>query len=287
MLERLARWQGGYFEGSPRSVRTITPIPIISQASSDFLLVFGARQTIFREDHFDPVTRLRRGRLYIEAGYGEHTWGIVSVDGLREVNWGNLKPENSYDYWQPTDDPLKIIGSFLEIGADRFKSRWRIIGMEKLSIGHILLMLKSSSFTGVIPELSESISDRQGYPISALQERKQLDALVDVFHRQQPVPTIEVARETARKILAAWYGTGAEGKDLAEVINLIEKIVPVRKVVIWSASIIRYLHPRVKSAEQEAQKSQGFELRSITDEDAELVMHLISTILREIKWTTL
>ena len=105
--------------------------------------------------------------------------------------------------------------------------------------------------------------------------------LVDTFHRFQPVPTVDAARETARVILAAWIGNEADEKDLQKVITLIPKD---RSVLTNAAFIVNRLHPRGKSSEQETQAGKGNFLRAPTEEDAETSVHLVGMMLREIGW---
>lgn len=285
MLERLALWRGNFYEGDAHSVRRIQPMPIISPISCDFITASGTDQIVFREDNFDPVTRLRRGRLYTSGGFGYHMWGQVNVDDLNQYNWGNIKPDISYDCWQFFNEkPENILGRYLQIGAGGFATKWRVIWIEKLSIGHILLTLRASSLLGVIPELIDKTTDRNKNPVNSAQVKNQLEALVDAFHRQQPIPTIDVARETAKKVLTTWYGNEVEGKDLGKVIEIIKKNQESREILIWAASIINRFHPRGKASEQERQGLLGVTLPPISEADAELSLQLIGTMLREIDW---
>ena len=283
MLERLALWDGVFYEGNEHAVRTIHPQPVISPASCDFITDIGPQETkdvVFREDNFDPVTRIRRGRLYV-CGKDAHKWDQVQVDGGHAYNWGNLKPKASYEPWKPDTNPEKIIGHNLQIGADGFETKWRIVGVEKITVGHVLITLRANSLLGVVPELAGVITDKVGKTIDVIPVQKALDALVDAIHRQQATPTVDVARETTRTILSTWIGQQAHGKDLADAIELI----PNDKVLArWSASIINRLHPRGKSSEQERQEEKGSRLRPVTEEDAECAVNLVGLLLREIGW---
>jgi hypothetical protein len=112
VLERLALWQGVFYEGNNHAVRTIHPQPVISAASCDFNVDIGSlekNEVVFREDNFDPVTRIRRGRLYI-GGKGAHAWDQVNIDnGQHLYNWGNWKPEASYEPWKSDRNLEKVI----------------------------------------------------------------------------------------------------------------------------------------------------------------------------------
>ncbi len=280
MIERLAVWQDAFYEGSGYAVRTVHPATVISPVSCDFIPTYGGNKAIFREDSFDPVTRIRRGRLYVDKT-SIHRWDQVKIDTHNNTyNWGNLRPTASYESWQPSNNE-KIDGSIIQIGAGGFETKWRIVGLEKIYIGHILLTLRANSLLGVIPELSDTITDKDGSIADVKPVQIALGSLVDAFHRQQAMPTVDVARETAKVILTAWIGQSAEGKDLAKVIN---EIPNGKDLARWSASIVNRLHPRGKAAERELQASQGIALRTVTDDDAESSVHLVGMLLREIGW---
>lgn len=283
MMERLALWRGTFYEGDSRNVRAIHPAPVISQAVCDFVSVIGVEESIFREDAFDPATRIRRGRLYV-GGRTTHTWGQVTVDGINTYNWDNLRPEVSYVAWAPNANPRDILDHIIQIGGGGFATNWRVVAVERLSIGQILLTLRAHSLFGVLPDLRTNLLDEQGKPLlqnKQSQVKSSMDRLVDTFHRFQPVPTVDAARESARVILAAWIGSKADTRDLQKVITLIPKKM---ELLCSSAFIVNRLHPRAKSSEQETQASEGHILREPTDEDAETSVHLIAMILREIGW---
>ena len=283
MLERLALWNDVFYEGSGHSVRMIHPQPVISPASCPFvtsMVTLGMNDVVFREDNFDPVTRIRRGRLYV-GGKNAHTWDQVTVDGGHTYNWGNWKPEASYEPWKPDTNPEKIIGHYIHVGRDGFETKWRIVGVEKITIGHVLITLRANSLLGVVPELASVLTDKSGKTIDFIPVQKALDALVDAIHRQQATPTVDVARETTRTILSTWIGQQAQGKDLGDAI----KLIPNDKVLAkWSASITNRLHPRGKSSEQERQEAIGSPLRPITEDDAECAVNLVGLLLREFGW---
>ncbi|MDD2748323.1 MAG: hypothetical protein PHG39_12340 [Acidithiobacillus ferrooxidans] len=280
MNDRLAFWRGAFYEGNSHSVYLIRPLPVISAVTCGFITKAGL-EIIFREDNFDPVTRIRRGRIYV-GGNGIHQWDQVTIDGQRSYNWGNLLPTASYNPWQPEVSSHHIVGQIIQIGSNEFETNWQIVGVEKLTIGHFMLTLRAKSLVGVIPDIPAALTDNDGNRVDTLPIKNALDSLVDIYHRQQPTPTIDAARETARVILASYIGHDAQRKDLKDVINA----VPQQYTVVRSAAtIVNRMHPRGKSAEQEAQASRGFMLRPITADDAEASIHLVGLLIREIGWS--
>ena len=283
MIERLVLWRGTFYEGDSHNVRAIHPIPVISRAACDFVPVIGAEEIVFREDTFDPATRIRRGRLYLD-GRTTHSWDQVTVDGRNTYNWNNLRPEASYVAWKPRTNLQDVLDQVIHIGDSDFVTKWKIVAVERLSIGQIMMTLRAQSLYGVLPDLCRDPLDKQDSPLKReklAQVKLSMNQLIDTYHRFQPVPTVDAARETARVILAAWIGSEADGRDLKKVIDLI----PEKVSVLYSAAyIVNRLHPRTKTAEQEAQAKKGNTLREPTEDDAQTSVHLVGMLLREIGW---
>lgn len=282
-MEMLALWRGTFYEGGIHNVRAIHPVPVISRAACDFVTITGGNELIFREDAFDPATRIRRGRLYV-GGRSTHPWGDVTVDGIQSYNWNTLHPDLTYVAWTPRANPQDILDHAIQIGSGDFTTNWRIVAVEQLSIGHVMLTLRAQSLFGILPDLPAILLDERKNPLQPdrlLRVKSSMGSLVDIFNRLQPVPTVDAARETARVILAAWIGSRADTMDLGGVIGLI----PAHMRVLTSAAVIvNRLHPRAKSSEQETQAGEGNILREPSEEDAEASVHLIAMMLRELGW---
>lgn len=285
MMEKLVVSQGLFYEGNTNDLRAIHPIPVVSHVSCEFIAPPEA--VAFREDSFDPVTRIRRGRFYVKSS-DISRWHIGRVDsgsfnpyhigkqnGMADKMW---TPDASYDAWQPNLRPEGIV----RIGDSGFETAWRVVGSEKISIGHVLVTLRAVSLVGVLPDLIEVILDKDGAKADTGPVHDALESLVDAFHKQQPTPIVDVARETAKVILTTWIGPHAQGKDLGDVIKEIPKS---KNVACWAASVVNRLHPRGKSSERESKEEKGSPLRPLTTEDAETSVHLVGMLLREIGWS--
>ena len=141
--------------------------------------------------------------------------------------------------------------------------------------------MRAIASLGALPPLANSIQNQQGETVDPLPIQTALNKVVDAFYVQQPQPIVDVCREAARVIMAAWVGSPAEAKDLAKVLP---KNPVDRSLAGEAAHIVNRLHPRGKSAEQERQLRAGNSLRQVLDEDAETSTHLLGFILREIGW---
>lgn len=290
MMEKLALKRGLFYEGDTQDLRVVSPTPVVSEAHCGFIEMPGGIKMVFREDSFDPVTRIKRGRLYVGDPLG-NSWPPGRVDhgpyhpypsnAARPSPGVQWTPEQSFDAWSPLIPPDKILNQTMELGSAGFQTRWRVVGLERMAVGHILFTLRAVSLIGVVHELTASIENKDHIAVDVTPVRQALDALVDALHKQQPAPIIDVARETAKVILTSWIGSVAHGKDLAEVIE----DIPARYLVAKSAaSIVNRFHSRGKSAAQEKHSTKGLVLRDIVEADAESSVHLVSLLMREVGW---
>lgn len=283
--------QGLVYEGAGRYGRAIWPTPIITPAKIVFasegpLKAEGSHESItqacrFREDVYDPIARIRRGRFYFAEGTQPTEWYVQPHPALpyerAEGDKHDLtkRLENFhgkpiwYDYIKGRrEQPLVLLGR-----DDRF-TVWTIINVEAIATGEDLVTLKARSSLGVLPVVSEEkipASFRAGVLES-------LSAFADEVHRSAPVSVIDRARDAASHILLAYFdATGKDAKDLSEMVKPLDD----KKLVIAAsaAKIIARLHARAKPVEREKRT-----LRAIREEDAQLATQCVGTILCELKW---
>lgn len=298
--------RGIAYEGNDRQLWAIYPLPMISPA-----VVVGIKEgLLFREDSFDPLTRVRRGRFYEKLGQDDpidhyHTEnvanglygpmvGIVTIktkgsDG-KPTSYGAFDNYQKYGIANipdlPTAKPCEV-----QLGDHANATAWRIVAVEKNAFGQQVFTLRGKSLFGALPDLSSELMGQNKKTLDTEKIKSvaaSLGSLVDALHHQQPVPIVDVARETARVMVAAWLGQDANTKDLGKVIDKItcdDNTSHENKCVArWAASIINRLHPRGKSAEQENHRAKRITLRPVVDEDAECAVHLVGLLLREFGW---
>ena len=282
------------YEGDGNFFRAIHPTPVLTCASwpgcAPTPVVPGCPSPLFREDSFDPVTRIRRGRFYVLTNpsslilspdrvhnypYGPH----IGVGGGWQAD-GYYKPAGIGDL----PDAHRIESMELVLGDAPGTTLWRAVAVERISSGELLFTLRAMFSLGALPALADSLSARDGSPVPTASIHEALDQLVTAFHRQQPVPIADVCRETTRVILAAWIGANANTKDLADVIGMIPDESDKREGLKSAATVIRLMHSRGKSSEQEQQAAKGKGLRPVGMEDAEVTVQLVGFVLRDIGW---
>ena len=279
------------YEGDGNFFRAIHPTPVLTCAiwpgCAPTPVMPGCSSPLFREDSFDPVTRIRRGRFYVLTNpsslilspdrvhnypYGPH----IGVGGGWQAD-GYYKPAGIGDL----PDAHRIESMELVLGDAPGRTLWRVVAAERISSGELLFTLRAIAPLGTLPVLVNTLPTLDGAIADATAVRQAMDQLVDAFHRQQATPIVDVARETVKVILTAWLGVSAQGKDLGKVI---EGIPDDKSLMRWAASIVNRLHPRGKSAERETRAAQGVMLRPVVDEDAETSVHLVGLVLREVGW---
>lgn len=289
---------GHVYEGANAPQFAVWPNPVLSQAKlidheSDWNdLPKGLAQSpfawVFREDVFDPVTRVRRGRLYEPSSNMQSQAYSVTAhpfdhEVLREIASNRKLMKNLFAYW-PCQSFLnradRGLGTMLALGQGRSVSLWRVIQTELVVSDDVMVTLKAMSGYGIIPELDGSrLDDNDRQPVERALER-----VVDSAFREIPISVVDHCRNAATVVLSRWLikeGAPKEllTKDLADVSRAVERD-PYKKVAARNAAeVIRMLHPRGKANEQE---TKG--LRIPVEEDAEMAIHALGFILREIGW---
>lgn len=282
------------YEGDGNFFRAIHPTPVLTRATLPGLGPThdapGCPSPLFREDSFDPVTRVRRGRLYVLTNPSSL---ILSPDRVHNYPYGphigvggGWQADGYYKPVRIADFPAaqRIESMEMALGDAPGTTFWRVAAAERISSGELLFILRARSSMGALPALADALSARDGSTVTAAPIHEALDQLVDAFHRQQPVPIADVCRETARVILAAWIGANANTEDLAKVIGMIPKGSDERIGLVGAATVINRLRSRGKSSVQERQAAAGQDLRFVCMEDAEASVQLVGFLLRDIGW---
>ncbi|MFZ0494294.1 MAG: hypothetical protein WBG11_01235 [Methylocella sp.] len=283
------------YEGNLNLLNAVYPMPSLSMVDVHQIKQSGLQilsnlypkePLLFREGSFDPTTRIRRGRLYCldKPSHKYDAQGINHYPYAQPV--GGQPPFYDIRTYCPLQSaypastsrkPLIFLGDPSDAG---YKTAWHVIGAERLFNGETLFTLKSANTLGTLPDLDESALPTE----RRKQIREGFEKVADAAYKYMSVPIVDVCREFARIILAAWLSTiggEPEGDDLGHLI----KAVPSDRVGIKSAAeIINRLHPRGKSSEQERQAQKGRDIRDVSDEDGELSVSLVGFLLREFRW---
>lgn len=237
---------------------------------------------VFREDAFDPVTRIRRGRLYRR---GEKTRWIVSRHPLGSIdpNHGpefpaSTKELQSFEATHFPDEPQSQ--RTIVLGSKRAPTFWTVVGVETISTGEDLITLRARTSFGALPELRiDQIPAKERTVISS-----KLEKLTDEVYRAGADSVVDHCRESTTAILSARLREvlpDSLGLDLGGLIKVFEgnESLKHHQNVINIAKTISRFHPRRKTSEQEKR-----DLRPIHEQDAQLAVLGVGSVLCDLGW---
>jgi len=240
--------------------------------------VNGDPLTLFFEEQYDLLSRLRRGRVYRWEGSGGRWW---VADPLRR-DLGNaaggmgFRFEMSLVTYQC--DRLEGLRGRprpkVYLGDSTHSTRWTIAAIEGTAAGGPILTLRADNYMGLLPELDPSkVPPEVGSELG-----KRLEAVVDSVMRVDPGTTVDCCRHA----LAIVFGHLAGNRTL-ELVPGIEKYLATRKgaeqVRTWAGRIVARLHSRTKPSELEK-----LEFRVLDDGDAQLAVECLAIVLKDVGW---
>jgi hypothetical protein len=236
---------------------------------------------LFREDGFDPVSMVRRGRIY-EPGQSYSTACRVYPINEAERNEGTtgsglvVRHLRCYHRY-PLSSRLGSEQLFAAIGSNGSYSMWRIVSTDRTCFDEELVTMRPLYFLGAIPDLSpESIPEQWRAKV-----QETVGKVVDSMHRANADSIIELCRHAASAALFAHFHEGVvelNKTDLRPLANRAEE--EGLRLVGSCGKTIADLHSRIKPNMQ-----MQYGLNSIGDRDAELAVHCLSLILRHLGYT--
>jgi hypothetical protein len=287
---------GLVYEGSGNPEIPAIPLPVITQAmliesTADFAKLPGDITTspmswMFREDSFDPVTRIRRGRLYQASGAQPSDQYVLPHpydDPTRRSVGGPEYRQRKRLYVYTTcfellNRPRKGEGDVLALGTNQAFSTWRIIQAEVVASRAVMVTLKSQSAYGILPDL-----DAAKIPAAYREEIKQsVDKVLNSAFRESPSSVVEHCRDTLQILLTRWLaiseGSFPAEKELAKIAAALEshELFCVSNL----AKTVALLHgKRGKTGPRLARGA-----RALTEEDAELAVQTVGFAMRDLGW---
>jgi len=266
---------------------------LLIEADSDWSRIssvptFGPLSFVFREDTFDAVTRVRRGRIYQAGNTQPVDWHVQThpaydfeVGQRDHGSWLIKKLDTFHIYGQLATKARGNPNLVVAIGTGDAVSLWSIVSVERNFVGEDFVTLRARSTFGVLPALANSQIPRNS--IERVSET--VSKVADAAFRESSISVIDRCRDAAQVILGAWLAQQRRDpklavRDLSDLVKQTEKHHPDRVVLCSAAKILARLHARGKPNEQLKRK-----IRTPNDADAEVAIGLVGTILREVGWT--
>jgi hypothetical protein len=288
-----------YYEGSANYGHGIWPSPVVSvatiiQSDDDRKTIpngeLAHAKMVFREDFFDPVTRIRRGRLYETTQIQPDNWYVQPHPAYPNEtdardHQGRLKKYlNGFRIWQVPENIRKHSTRVtIALGVMDAYTLWNVLSIERISTGEYLFTLRARASLGSLPELWLETVPEEGR--RQIQER--LEKVVEAAHRAGPESIVDRCKDAASAMLSLWlYAFYSENKarelDIGELVKLMQKHDELKQkhVIINAANILARLHARAKPNEEVRRGG-----RALTESDAECCMSLIGVLMREFGWT--
>lgn len=294
----IERSNGLVYEGRGSPSHLVMPTPVVSQATliesaSDFTKVPLGLDShpftwMFREESFDPVSRVRRGRLFQK--FGSHAWEQILVDAHPAIQSdlsaarSNGKVSKELGVYiecaELLSKPRRGEGSRLAIGVADAYSLWRIIQTERTASLGIMVTLRAESAFDILPELNKA----QVGPDHLAVVQAAIERVLDAAYRELPTSVVDQCRNACTVLASRWLcqtsGNRALLKeDLGSCIKAVQQLAEPRVALSGTLQIIRTLHPRGKDNEAHARG-----LRAVSEEDAQMAVHLVGFVMREIGW---
>ncbi len=240
---------------------------------------------VFREDSFDPVTRIRRGRLYKTPGTQPQEWHVKAHPAYTEepqiafLNRGWIPKRLFGFYAWPAFRELegRAPSALIALGNADAYTIWRVVDIERIVTGEDLLTLRARATFGVLPELNSDAVPEEG----RAKVLENIERLSNAAYRAGPEDIVESARAVVQWCLGV-YVANRDGepkhrqRDLGELSILLQD----KKILQSLIPIFARLHSRAKPNEQER-----YESRPILEDDAEFALTAVGLMLREIGWT--
>ena len=243
----------------------------------------GYSAEIFREESFDPITKIRRGRVFTRRFQSPmkvdwHVQDPFRLD-LPVVDWAHGRAQAIGLITYATDSLLHLrkpenVRHRPEVllGWEEHCTRWQIVSVETPIRSGPVLTLKARFSLGDLPELIED-----ALPDAIRSELVTAwDHLDGTLNRLGPVEVIDHCRDLLSIVLA--HLVNDPSRDLGKAI--ITYVANNKEDAHSSAArIVARLHSRGKPNER---KDKG--LRAPNDADAQLAIRSVGIILTDLGW---
>ncbi|WP_125717401.1 hypothetical protein [Pseudoalteromonas rubra] len=245
----------------------------------------GYRGHIFREESFDPITKIRRGFIYRLNDYQPVIWRVQDPGrkDLVESAWakGAAQELEAISYQIDALSYLRCLNKSprVVLGEEPFQSFWKVLAIETQFDGKPILTLKAMSSFGAVPEL---IPEQLPDDCKALLITK-VENVETAANRLGAIETVDACRNALSVVFGSLAGDlkldlGA-GISKRICLNKEKGNSNGQDLLTHTAEIVRRLHSRGKANEM-----VKHETRPISEEDANLALNCFWFVLVELGW---
>jgi len=241
---------------------------------------------IFLDDAYDPVSRVRKGRIFKHHGGTQPSqWHVYPHSAINErINEQGMVNKSLVTFSQfsmgselrnrDIQNPLVVLGNRHQFTV------WSLIDVESGVSGETVAYLKARKTFGSLPKVDYS----KIIESCRKRVREKLHTLADDIHTAGPESVIDRCREALTAILSAYaqqHGLTEPGKDLSKLADYIanQRTNP-KRVAANLAKTVAILHSRGKNSEQELR-----DVRAINEQDAELAVQAVCVALNDLDLT--
>lgn len=284
------------YEGLSNHGHGLTPVPLVSvatfvQAEEDWRRLpstgaFNVAEQVFREDYFDPVSRIRRGRFYARGGNQQPDMWWVHKHPLMPEEPGTKTQEGRVAKALISFRPMTSVSerllttprTLVVLGAQAAITVWNIVSVERAGNNEDVVTLRARSNLGFLPDLlPDQIPLRGRERVGAA-----VTKVVDGAHRSSGVTVVDLCRNALVVVLSVYLQSEAEVDPTVAVQDLGKLITALpldAKLLRGAADIARLLHPRGKSNEQ-----QRYGTRELSESDGTFAIEALGFVLRDLGW---
>lgn len=240
---------------------------------------------IYREDSFDPVTRIRRGRFYSRPEATPQQWSCephpahpIEASYRSAESSKGWHSKGIYGFYEWRASHLSVYQTRVALGFKDAFTLWRVIAIERIITGDDLVTLQALSTLGTIVDLNEAKLP----PAHRLIVSEAIEKVVLAAHRFGPESVVDRCRDAAQIMIGARYAfeTTDEAWLQEDLGGQVKKLLASEKfrnqiVVTSAASIIARLHARKPNE----LVTKG--LRPLVEEDGAMALQSLSLLIRE------
>lgn len=232
-------------------------------------------QLVFLELSVDPISRVKRGKLYEMTPEAQPSVLYPSsIGGVFQIHPSAESSVQAFRY-----RPYSLTGvfnpasSFLIFGNSRFLTRWRLLSIDYAVTQEEIYTIQEVNSIGAIPTLNKSKIPQKYYG----EIEREYNSLLSELN-SSPESVVDHCRDVATSLLSAIVDSAkANREDLGVLIGKLDE----KKFTITrnAASIIGRLHPRRKPNEIDK-----LSLKKLSRYDSDFAVSCIFQIIRENDW---